>query len=88
MSATRPGGAHAMMNRASSSVKDTQVGGAHYKDLAMQPVDFIYKNGIDYLTGNAIKYLSRHKSKGKAQDIRKAIHYCQMLLEMEYGEKP
>ena len=69
------------------SARDEQIGGGHYKDMAIQPVDFIYKNGMDFLTGNAVKYLSRHKAKGQAQDIRKAMHYCRLILELHYGEK-
>ena len=68
------------------SAKETQVGGGHYKDMAIQPVEFIQKNGIPYLEGNVIKYIVRHKKKNGAEDIKKAIHYCQVLLQMEYGE--
>ena len=68
------------------SAKETQVGGGHYKDMAIQPVEFIQKNGIPYLEGNVIKYIVRHKKKNGAEDIKKAIHYCQLLLQMEYGE--
>lgn len=69
------------------TAKDEQVGGAHYKDLAIQPAEFIHKNGIGYLQGNVIKYIVRHSRKGGAEDIRKAIHYCRLLLQMEYGEE-
>lgn len=62
-----------------------QVGGEHYK-MPIQPAEFIHKNQIPYLEGNVIKYIARHRAKGKAEDIRKAIHYCQLILEMEYGE--
>jgi len=68
------------------SAKENQVGGGHYKDMAIQPVEFIQKNGIPYLEGNVIKYIVRHKKKNGAEDIKKAIHYCQLLLQMEYGE--
>lgn len=70
------------------SATDTQIGGEHYKDLEIQPAEYIYKNNIDYLSGNVIKYATRHKNKNGAQDIRKAIHYCQLILEMHYDEKP
>lgn len=69
-----------------SKAMDVQVGGEHYSDMAIQPAEYIHKNGIGYLPGNGIKYLSRYKRKGGAEDIRKAIHYCQLILEMEYGE--
>jgi hypothetical protein len=62
-----------------------QVGGYHYKNKAIQPVEFIYKNDLDYIRGNVIKYVTRKKN--GAEDILKAIHYCEMLLELEYGEE-
>lgn len=69
------------------SALNEQAGGNHYKDLAIQPVEYIYKNQLPYLEGNVVKYVTRHKSKNGAEDIRKAIHYCQLILELEYGEK-
>ena len=65
----------------------TQVGGSHYKDLKIQPIEYIHANGFDFLTSNVIKYASRHKNKNGAQDIRKAIHYCQLILKLDYGEE-
>lgn len=64
---------------------ETQQGGNHYKDLAIQPVEFIHRNSLPYLEGNVLKYVVRHKMKNGAEDIRKAIHYCQLILELEYG---
>ncbi|MGD9381883.1 MAG: DUF3310 domain-containing protein [Candidatus Thorarchaeota archaeon] len=58
----------------------TQIGGSHYQ-MAIEPVDFIMKNKIPYMEGNVIKYVVRHRSKNGKQDIEKAIHYLQMLLE-------
>jgi hypothetical protein len=63
-----------------------QIGGEHYKKYEIQPHEFIVKNKIGWSAGNAIKYLSRYKDKGGATDVRKAIHYCMMLLKEEYGE--
>ena len=63
-----------------------QVGGGHYKDLPIQPVEYIHANGIGYLAGNVVKYVTRHKAKGGEADVRKAIHYCQLILELEYGK--
>ena len=65
-----------------------QVGGSHYKGFAIEPIEFVFKNKIPYCEGSAIKYICRHSLKGKADDIRKAIHFLEMLLELEYGEKP
>lgn len=61
-----------------------QVSGSHYKDFPIQPVEFIHKNNIPYLEGNVIKYTCRHKSKNGKEDILKAIHYLQLILELEY----
>ena len=65
------------------SAFDTQVGGSHYKQFAIQPTEFIYKNGLGFLEGNAIKYLTRWKIKGGLEDLKKARHYVDMLIEME-----
>lgn len=63
-----------------------QVGGDHYKHMPIQPAVFIHANGIPFLEGCALKYIVRHKTKGKAEDIRKAIHYLQLILRLEYGQ--
>lgn len=60
-----------------------QVGGDHYVKQPIQPWDFIAANNIGFLEGNAIKYLSRWKEKGGVQDIEKALHYIEKLLEVE-----
>jgi hypothetical protein len=65
---------------------DRQEGGSHYKDFVIQPAEFIHKNGIGFLAGNVIKYVCRHREKNGAEDLRKAIHYLELLLESEYGE--
>lgn len=61
---------------------DEQVGGSHYKDFEIQPVEFIHRNGIDFLSGNVIKYLCRWKSKGGLNDLEKAKHYIDLLIEL------
>lgn len=66
------------------SALDTQVGGNHYKDMAIQPVDYILANKMNYLEGNVIKYISRHRAKGTSlMDLEKASHYLKMLIEEE-----
>lgn len=62
----------------------TQVAGSHYQTLAIQPSEFIHRNRLGWCEGNAIKYVCRHKNKNGRQDIEKAIHYLQLLLEWEY----
>lgn len=70
------------------SALSTQVGGNHYKDMPIQPVEFCQRNGLHYCEAAAVKYICRHKSKNGAEDIRKAIHYLELLLDLEYPDKP
>lgn len=58
-----------------------QVGGDHFKSKAIQPWDYIVSNNLGYLEGNIIKYVSRWKDKGGVQDLKKAQHYLQKLIE-------
>jgi hypothetical protein len=67
------------------SALDKQEGGSHYKDMAIQPVEFITKNNISFLEGNVIKYVCRHANKNGKQDIEKAIHYLELIKELHYG---
>ena len=66
-----------------------QVGGDHYRTCAIQPVQFIEANGLRFIEGCVIKRVTRHdKPTGKGrQDIEKAIHELQLLLELRYGEQ-
>ena len=61
-----------------------QIGGKHYKKYKIQPSLFINKNKILFAEGNAIKYICRHQDKGKKEDLLKAIHYIQMIIERDY----
>ena len=69
------------------SALDVQQSGTHYKGCAIQPVEYIHANNLGFMEGNVIKYITRHKAKNGADDIRKVIHYCQLLLELEYHER-
>lgn len=62
-----------------------QFGGTHYKGMAIEPAEFIHKNGIGFLAGEAIVYLARHHVKNGPEDLLKAIHFSCMLLSMQYG---
>ena len=62
---------------------DIQVGGTHYKLKSIQPWDYITANGIGFLDGNAIKYLTRWRVKGGIEDLKKARHYIDKLIEIE-----
>lgn len=68
----------------STSALDKQVSGNHYKDCGIQPIEYIHANGLSYLEGNVIKYTTRHSKKNGKADIEKAIHYLELILEMEY----
>lgn len=63
---------------------EKQIGGGHYKDMAIQPSEFITKNNIPWYEANAIKYLCRHRSKNGIEDLKKAIHYIELLIESDY----
>jgi len=63
---------------------DKQIDGDHYKGMKIQPAQFINENQLLFAEGNAIKYICRHKLKGKRKDIEKAIHYLEMILERDY----
>lgn len=61
-----------------------QVGGSHYKTMKIQPSIFINENKLLFAEGNAIKYICRHSLKGKKEDVLKAIHYLEMIIERDY----
>lgn len=64
---------------------DLQVGGDHYKSMKIQPARFALENNLDYCQANAIKYICRHASKNGKQDLEKAKHYIDLLIEHYYG---
>lgn len=65
---------------------DKQVGGDHYKTMGIQPVEYIVANNLNFLEGNVVKYITRHRAKGGKADVEKVIHYCELILKTEYGE--
>ena len=71
------------------SALNYQVGGNHYKRLKIEPIEYIVKNNLGYREGNVIKYVSRHQFKNGVEDVKKAIHMLQMIVEdYESGELP
>jgi len=58
-----------------------QVSGSHYKNFKIQPIEFIHKNNLDYIQGNIIKYVCRYKDKNGVEDLEKAKHYIEMLID-------
>lgn len=72
-------------NPSKPSSLTVQEGGDHYKTLKIQPVEYIVANNLSFLQGNVVKYITRYKQKNGEEDIKKVIHYCQLILELEYG---
>lgn len=62
----------------------TQVGGDHYTKMAIQPYEYAHKNKLGYLESNVVKYVSRHGDKNGKEDLLKAIHSLQVLIELQY----
>lgn len=74
---------HGCMDKPRTAL-NKQVSGSHYKDKGIQPIVYIHANNLGFCEGNVIKYITRHKDKNGAADIKKAIHYLELLLELEY----
>jgi hypothetical protein len=62
---------------------DTQIAGDHYKKLKIQPVEYIHANGLPFIEGNVIKYVTRWRDKGGIDDLRKARHFIDLLIDLE-----
>jgi len=71
----------------SNSALDKQIQGNHYKDMKIQPIEFIQANELNFCEGNCIKYLVRYKNKNGLEDLKKARHYINLLIELEYGKE-
>lgn len=63
-----------------------QEGGSHYKNFNIQPIEFIYANNVPFIEGNVIKYVMRHRHKNGLQDLLKAKHYIDLLIDLEYNQ--
>ena len=61
-----------------------QIGGSHYQNFRIQPSKFINDNKLLFAEGNAIKYICRHSYKNGKEDLKKAIHYIEMIMERDY----
>lgn len=64
---------------------ETQIGGDYYKELSIQPIEYILANKLGFCEGNVVKYITRYKSKNGLEDLKKAKHYIDMLIE-NYSE--
>lgn len=74
-----------MAQKKQSVVKalDKQVGGQHYKQHSIQPVEFSHYNQLGFCEGTIVKYISRWREKGGIEDLKKVIHYAELLIQME-----
>lgn len=63
-----------------------QEGGSHYKAMKIQPFEYIHANGIGFAEGCVIKYVSRWKAKNGIEDLKKAIHFLELLIEAEQDD--
>jgi len=68
------------------SAIEMQVGGEHYKKATIQPIEYIMANKLDFCEGNVVKYVSRWRNKNGLEDLLKARHYIDFLIEAEYGK--
>ena len=62
-----------------------QEGGSHYSSQNVQPITYILANNMPFCEGSVVKYVTRHRLKNGAEDLQKAVHYLQYILEHEYG---
>ncbi len=74
------------MKMTKRNATEIQVGGSHYNRYAIQPTEFIHKNEIPFIEGNIIKYIIRHRQKNGIEDLKKARHYIDLLIEFDYKE--
>ena len=68
------------------SVYDKQIGGSHYKKMKIQPIKFVIENELLFPEGNVIKYICRHRFKNGKEDLLKAIHFIEMIIERDYSK--
>jgi len=66
---------------------DIQIGGNHYKDMKIQPGDYAFQNNLNVWQFNVVKYVSRYKTKDGIEDLKKAKHCIDLLIDAEYGDE-
>lgn len=79
---------HFDLSQLNVSSLGVQEGGSHYKWMAIQPVEYIHRNGIPFIEGCIIKYVTRWRAKNGLEDLRKARHFLDMLIEFEGATGP
>ena len=76
---------YAEIEQVRQSAYDKQEGGSHYKKLAIQPMQYALANKLDYAQANVVKYVTRHADKNGKEDLLKAIHNIELMIEHYYG---
>lgn len=76
--------AHTKFKEDTPTALEVQVGGSHYKELDIQPIEYILANNLGYAEGNVVKYVTRYSLKNGKEDLEKARHYIDLLLEQRY----
>lgn len=71
------------INRVAETPLAKQVGGSHYKDCKIQPIEYIHANNLGFCEGNVVKYITRWKSKNGITDLEKCKHYIELLINLE-----
>ena len=69
------------------SAYNKQIGGTHYRKMKIQPSKFVIENKLLFPEGNVIKYICRHQYKGGKEDLEKAKHFIDMIIERDYGDE-
>ena len=64
-----------------------QIGGDHYKKLAIQPMEYALQNKLDYAQANVVKYVTRHADKNGKHDLLKAIHNIELMIAHYYSDQ-
>ena len=71
------------------SALEKQTGGNHYKKCSIQPIEYIHANNLPFIEGNVVKYITRWRDKNGIEDLKKVIHYVELLIELETrNDKP
>ena len=65
------------------NILKTQIGGNHYKEMNVQPIELIASLELNFFQGNIVKYLSRRKGGDDITDWQKALHYCELAIELD-----
>jgi len=74
-------------HRANLKATDKQIGGKHYKEYKIQPIEFIVKNKLSFIQGCVIKYICRFENKNGIEDLEKIKHYCDLQIQLLQNKK-